>query len=179
MGRVISIALKSWILLFSTVFLLAHDNTHAIEKISLNGSEISVNYHRPSLNGRSIEQLLGKLGPDGVWRLGADQVTRFVTTGDLSFVNGELGTILVPRGKYVLWVRRGADGTWELLFNGNTEKEGRRYNPASDVAAVPLQQDGIGGTVEVLTIDLSGSMGAGKLAIHWGGLSLLANFKLD
>ncbi len=179
MERVISFALKSGILLFSTVFLLAHENTHAVEKVSLNGSEISVNYHRPSLNGRSIEQLLGKLGPDGVWRLGADRVTMFVTTGDLSFMNGKLETILVPRGKYVLWARRGADGTWKLLFNGNTGKEGRKYNPASDVAAVPLQQDGIGEAVEVLTIDLSGSMGVGKLAIHWGSLSLLANFKLD
>ena len=53
MKRVLNVVLGCAILLISTALVLAHGNAHATEKISVNGAEISVDYHRPSLNGRS------------------------------------------------------------------------------------------------------------------------------
>ncbi len=177
MRRVLNVVLGCAILLISTALVLAHGNAHATEKISVNGAEISVDYNRPSLNGRSVEQLLAQLGPGGIWRLGADQATAFVTTADLSFMNGGQGRVSVPKGEYTLWARKGADGGWELLLNSKTGREGRRYDAATDVAAVPLHQDEAGEAAEVLTIGLSESGMRGELTIRWGELSLATTFK--
>ena len=71
MIRAINVVLCSAILLISTVTLLAHGNERAEAMLSVNGAEVSVEYGRPALKGRTVQQLFAQLGKGGIWRLGA------------------------------------------------------------------------------------------------------------
>ena len=179
MIRAINVVLCSAVLLISTVTLLAHGNERAKAMLSVNGAEVSVEYGRPALKGRTVQQLFAQLGTGGIWRLGADQSTTFVTTADLSFQNGGQGSVSVPKGEYSLWARRGAHGGWVLLFNTQSGQHGTRYNAEHDLVAVPLRRGPSGETVELVTIDVSESGQGGGLTIRWGKLSLSTTFKLD
>src|SRR5258708_12049865 len=89
-------------------------NGRGTAKLTLDGKNISIDYGKPSLNGRKVEDLLGQLPAGQVWRLGADKSTTFTTSADLIF-----GDKTVPKGEYSLWARKGADGSWNLFFNKN------------------------------------------------------------
>src|ERR1700689_4164460 len=80
---------------------LAQGNPRGTSSISLNGKTVSVEYGRPSLKGRTTDDLLGKLPPEGVWRLGADTSTTFKTDSSLDFVDA-----VVPAGEYSLWLAK-------------------------------------------------------------------------
>jgi hypothetical protein len=111
-----------------------------------------VEYGRPALKGRTVQQLFAQLGTGGIWRLGADQSTTFVTTADLSFQNGGQGSVSVPKGEYSIWARRGAHGDWVLLFNTQSGQHGTRYNAEHVLVAVPLRRGPSGEKVELVTI---------------------------
>ena len=80
----------------------------------LNGKKVTVDYGRPSLNGRKLDELLAKLGPDRVWRAGENQVTTLTTETDLT-----IGGKRVPAGKYSLYLYLPEGGDWHLLLNTN------------------------------------------------------------
>ena len=179
MIRAINVVLWCAILLISTLTLPARGNERATAMLSVNGAEVSVEYGRPALKGRTVQQLFAQLGTGGIWRLGADQSTALVTTADLSFQNGPQGSVSVPKGEYSLWARRGAHGDWVLLFNTQSGQHGTRYNADHDLVAVPLRRGPSGEKVELVTIALSESGQGGELTIRWGKLSLSTTFKLD
>src|SRR5690349_15136718 len=81
-------------------------NPRGKAELTLNGKKISVEYGRPSLHGRTVNDLLGQVGAGDFWRLGADKSTTFSTTGDLMF-----GDAKVPKGEYSLWAQKQADGS--------------------------------------------------------------------
>src|SRR5579859_4083670 len=121
-------------LVFASIALTAYAaNTRGTAKLSLNGKTISVEYGRPALNGRKVEDLLGQLPAGEVWRLGADTSTTFTTNGDLKF-----GDVTVPKGKYSIWARKESDGSWKLVFNKKHGQWGTDHDAAQDFAAVPL-----------------------------------------
>jgi len=64
---------------------LAHGNSRGTSKLDINGKTVSVEYGQPSLKGRSVDEMLGKLKLGDVWRLGADASTTFATPIDLMF----------------------------------------------------------------------------------------------
>lgn len=73
------------------------------------GIQISVDYSRPSMNGRII---FGGLVPYGeVWRTGANEPTHFKTESDI-MVNDKL----LPSGTYTLWTIP-YENEWEVIFN--------------------------------------------------------------
>ncbi len=78
---------------------LAQGNPRGTSTITLKGKTVSVEYGRPSLKGRSTDDLLGKLPSGGFWRLGADTSTTFKSGTDLDFSNS-----VVPAGEYSLWL---------------------------------------------------------------------------
>lgn len=152
---------------------LAQEGVRGKSELTLNGARVSVEYGRPSLRGRSVQDLLAELSPGDVWRLGADDSTTFSTTGDLSF-----GSLTVPKGDYSLWARKEADGTWKLVFNTQHGQYGTEHDSAKDLVAAPLKETKIASPVEQLTISLTKQGGGGEIKIEWGGLQLAANFKL-
>ena len=79
---------------------------------TLNGKMVAIDYSRPGLNGRKVDELVAKLNPDRVWRAGADQVTTLKTDTDLL-----IGGKKVPAGKYSVYVYAPATGDWALILN--------------------------------------------------------------
>ncbi len=157
---------------------LAQRNPRGKAELALKGNEISVEYGRPGLNGRTAQQLLAGLKAGGFWRLGADTSTTFSTAADLSFANGAAGGVWVPKGSYSLWAQKQADGSWMLVFNKQTGQWGTQHDAAQDLYSAPLSQRKASELAERVTVALAEADGGGVLNIHWGDLNLSAKFKL-
>lgn len=79
---------------------------------AVGGKRVSIEYGRPALKGRTIEQLMKQLPEDRVWRTGVDQVTTLVAEGDLM-----IGGKKVPAGKYTMYLHSSEKGDWSLVLN--------------------------------------------------------------
>ncbi|WP_420457449.1 DUF2911 domain-containing protein [Rubrivirga sp.] len=94
-------------------------------------TELSVDYHRPAVNGRRV---WGDLVPYGeVWRAGANENTVFETSTDL-MVEGEP----LPAGRYGFHTIPGED-TWTVVFSTVSVAWGSyTYDPAEDALRVTV-----------------------------------------
>lgn len=147
------------LLLVGAPALLAHGNERGEAKLSLGGKALSIDYGRPSLNGRDM---LSQAKVGDAWRMGADAATTLKSAADLAF-----GAVAVPKGDYVLKARKDAEDKWTLLFN----QEGKT------VAEVPLAHSALPESVEMLTIELHEAKGGGEFDMRWGKVALKAEFK--
>jgi len=149
----------------------------------IGGTEVSVEYGRPSLKGRSFDELIAKLPESRIWRAGSEQITTLTMGGPL-LIGGEL----VPRGKYSLYVRCAENGPYELIINkalGQPLKEIWSEAPASlanepwphmnydeirasEVARIPLRDGTVSDPVELFTVAISETSGGGTLHLIWG-----------
>ena len=152
---------------------LAQGNPRGTAKISVGSKTISVEYGRPSLKGRSADDLLQQLKPGDFWRLGADKSTTFSTAADLQFAD-----VTVPNGQYSLWAEREADNSWKLVFNKQHGQWGTQHDASQDLASVPLKEIKASKSVEMVTINLTMVGTGGVIAIQWGDLELTASFKV-
>ncbi len=151
--------------------VLAQAGSRGTSKITLKGATVSVEYGRPALKGRSVAEMLAKLKPGQVWRLGSNQSTTFTAGVDLKF-----GDVTIPKGEYSLWARHEADNSWKLVFNKQHGQWGTQHDAAQDLAAVPLKEAKAGKPAEVVTIDLHQQGGGGAIAIQWGDMELSTDF---
>jgi hypothetical protein len=150
----------------------AQGNPRGTSTLTLNGKTVSVDYGRPSLKGRTTDELLGRLGPGGVWRLGADTSTTFKTEIALAF-----GDVTVPAGEYSLWMQRQSDNSWKLLFNKQHGQWGTQHDASQDLVSVPLNESKPAEPVEMVTLTLAKAGHGGTLTIQWGTLEAAASFK--
>ncbi len=151
---------------------LAQGNPRGTSTLTINGKMVSVEYGRPSLKGRTTDQLLGRLSPGSLWRLGADTSTTFKTGIDLSF-----GDVTIPAGEYSIWMQRQADNSWKLLFDKQHGQWGVPPPNASQCfASAPLKEMNPAKPVEMVTLTLSKAGGGGTLTIEWGTLEAVASF---
>ena len=81
---------------------------------SVGGKKVTIEYGRPSLKGRTLDQLLAQLPEDRIWRAGGDQVTTLKTETALN-----LGGKKVPAGKYTVYMHLPAQGNASLVLNGD------------------------------------------------------------
>ena len=94
-----------------------------------NGSWVVVTYGRPILRGRDLfgsgdEYGQAFLRGAPVWRVGADQSTRFMTETDLVFAGERL-----PTGEYSVFAEL-AEDEWTLIFaNWGVKNDFREENP--------------------------------------------------
>jgi hypothetical protein len=152
---------------------LGQRNPRETAKISVGNKTISVEYGRPSLKGRSADDLLQQLKPGDFWRLGADKSTTFSTAADLQFAD-----VTVPNGQYSLWAEREADNSWKLVFNKQHGQWGTQHDASQDLASVPLKEIKASKSVEMVTINLTMVGTGGVIAIQWGDMELTASFKV-
>ena len=149
----------------------AQRNPRGKASLDLGGKSISVDFGRPALHGRKVEEMLSKLPEGEVWRLGADTSTTFSTSGDLKF-----GDAKVPKGDYSLWARKEAGGKWKLVFNSQHGQWGTDHDPKLDVAEVPLKGSKPASPPEEVTISLVKANTGGTIAIEWGDMKLSTEF---
>ena len=150
----------------------AQGNPRGKSEVTAGAAKVSVEYGRPSLHGRSIQDMLGKLAAGEVWRLGADKSTTFTTSADLDF-----GGTTVPKGVYSLWAQKQADNTWKLVFNSQHGQWGTDHDASKDAVAVPLTQGNAGSAADQVAIKLDKEGDGAKITISWGDLELSTNFK--
>lgn len=154
--------------------------------VEIGGKRVSVDYGRPSLKGRTLDQLLSQLPADRVWRAGANQVTTLSAEVDVM-----VGGKRLKAGKYSLYVHAPATGDWSLLFNqdlgvplGQTwdkAPEALKKEPwpvvqdydktigAKEAARVPLKRLAApAAPVEQFTIELVAEPQGGRLQMSWG-----------
>lgn len=112
------------------------------------GSHISINYGSPAVKGRKI---WGALVPFGqVWRAGANEATRFVTSKDI-LVEGKK----LQAGEYALFAIPG-DKNWIVIFNRNARQWGAfEYNEREDALRVPVEPVLAGEMAERLRYEVS------------------------
>jgi hypothetical protein len=134
--------------------------------VTINGKQLWIAYHAPSVRGRKIFGGAGALQPDGsIWRLGADYATVLHTDADL-----DLNGVAVPKGDYALYADLD-NGKWKLVVN-KTLMKGTRHiwginmdgsttdDPATEVGRAAMTMGKPGSTVEKLKITLSSAGGA-------------------
>jgi len=141
--------------------------------LTLKGKTVSVEYGRPTLQGRTTDQLLGQLKPGDLWRLGSNKSTTFKTDIELAF-----GDVSIPAGEYSMWMQRQEDNSWKLLFDKKHGQWGSPAPPASEAfASAPMNSKTATTPVETLTITLHKAAGGGMIMVQWGTLEASADFK--
>jgi hypothetical protein len=139
-------------------------------EIAVNGKKITINYHRPSMDGRKI---FGELVPYGkVWRTGANNATSLKTEADLMF-----GNTVVPAGSYTLYTLPTEAG-WKLIINKQTGQWGTQYDEAQDLTRVDMKVDKLNTPVEQFTLTLAATKNGGILKMDWETTTASAAFKV-
>jgi hypothetical protein len=160
---------------FAAVALAQHHakNPRATSTLTLKGKTVSVEYGRPSLGGKTIEDRLGALKTGELWRMGADTSTTFKTEIDLAF-----GDVVIPAGEYSIWMQQQDDKSWKLLFD---KKHGQWGAPSPDAseafASVPLKDTKAANSEDLVTIKLAKAGKGGTITIQWGTMEEVGSFK--
>jgi hypothetical protein len=160
---------------------------------TVDGKEVSIDYGRPELNGRSVKELTAKLPKDRMWRAGMNQVT-VLETGAALMIGGKK----VPAGKYSVYVHAPEKGDWELVLNSvlgqplekiwaeapeNLAKEPWPHFKYSEeiadqeVVRAKLEKGQVNPPVDLFTIDLKSAGDGAKMMISWGPASWTADLK--
>ncbi|MHB1177081.1 MAG: DUF2911 domain-containing protein [Daejeonella sp.] len=128
------------------------------------GAEVSIDYSRPSVKGRSMTQLT----PAGkVWRTGANEATVFETSKDVKIEGKTL-----PAGKYSIYSIPG-DKKWTIIFNKAWNQWGTVYKDAEDALRVDVKPEKAAGFTEMMTFDIDKG---GKVSLAWADTQV--NFKV-
>ncbi len=144
-----------------------------------NGSWVVVTYGRPILRGRDLFGSGDQYGEAflrgaPVWRIGADQSTRFMTEMDLTFDGARL-----PAGEYSIFAELGEDA-WTLIFTNwgvkNDFQEDNPdalwgsygYTPDRDVLRTTMDVSTVAMSADQLTISfMDMTQDGGVFAIWW------------
>lgn len=133
-------------------------------EVEIGGGKVSINYGRPSLSGRSEQDLLSRIQPGGEWRMGADADTLLTTDVPLKF-----GDKVIPKGEYILRAKLVAAEQWALTFRDEPSK--------SVVAEAPLKFQMADNSMEQMTIKLEKAGSGGKFMLQWGKMTLTTDFQ--
>ena len=134
---------------------------HVLTEWTIDGANISIQYGRPSLKGRTpgtdVDPYEGR-----EWRTGADEATTLKTDKTLKF-----GTLTVPAGTYTLnTIPTG--GTWQLIVSNSVGKWGIPYPKGEDLGRVPMRLSKPAKAAEQLTFSIQDTPAGGTLHIDWG-----------
>ena len=149
--------------------LLAQDRGKS--EATIKGKKISINYGRPSLNGRDM---LSKATTGTVWRLGMNEATEIETTANLN-----VGGKVVPAGKYTLWAKKTGENAWVLGFHPKTGVWGAPPLKDGYIAELPLKAETASDSAEQLEIAVAEGKGKGWIKVHWGTAMLSGSFDVN
>jgi hypothetical protein len=163
-------------------------NPRGTASATVGGKKVTVDYGRPSLKGRSMDELLKQLPEDRIWRAGENQVTTLTTEGDIM-----IGGKKVPAGKYSLYVHAPAQGDWSIAINSDLgiplgklwdkapdnvknepwpHLEGYEKNIAGkEVARAPMKSGTVPAPVDMFTIDMKPAGSGATMVLSWGDRS--------
>ena len=142
-------------------------SAHVRIESTVDGANISVEYGRPVLKGRTpgkdVDPFEGK-----EWRTGADEQTTLKTDKAL-----KIGTLTVPAGTYGLHTIP-VNGTWQLIVSKRASGWGIPYPAGQDLGRVPMTMGKPSAPAETLTISVDDTPAGGAINIEWGGTKATA-----
>ena len=114
---------------------IAHPKASPFSKVEqeVGLSKITVEYSRPAVKGRTIFAGDGLVPYGRIWRVGANESTKFSVDTDVEVMGNKL-----PEGTYALYAFPN-EKEWEIVFHTNTKHwgDGRKdYNPEEDAFAL-------------------------------------------
>lgn len=190
--RLVSLAAVLALGLSATV--LAQGNPRGSASTSVSGKSVAVDYGRPALKGRALDELLKQLPADRMWRAGENQVTTISFAGDVM-----VGGTKVPAGKYSLYVHAGEGNKWDLVLNKDLgvplgeiwdkAPENMKKEPwphlsdytgkigAKEVARVPLKAAKAAAPADLFTIDFKPAASGSTMMLAWGDQAWTAEVK--
>lgn len=132
----------------------------ATATVDLGGTTLTIDYSSPRLKGRHVG---GEIAPFGqVWRLGANEATTFVTTGNIT-----LGGKAVPAGSYTIFAIPDKV-KWTLIISKKTGEWGTDYPGASnDLARIDMKVSTLPSSVENFTISFEKAGAGANLNCDW------------
>jgi len=132
----------------------------AVAKTTVDGTEVTIDYSRPSLKSREAFGEKSPLAPTGeVWRTGANEATTF-TVNKAVKINGQP----LAAGTYALFTIPAA-GEWTVVFNKTAKQWGAfKYDMKEDALRVKVKPTTLPTPVEQFTITADKS---GKVALMW------------
>lgn len=179
---------------FATLFVaialaptaIAQDSPAPRETVtaSVGGKKVSIEYGRPSLKGRSLDQLMSQLPADRIWRTGGDQVTTLKTEAPLL-----LGGKKVPAAKYTVYMHVPTTGNASLVLNSDKgialsklwdkapaslanepwpHLEGYSNIAASEVARAEMRPGTAAPPADMFTIALASTQIGATATLSWG-----------
>jgi len=182
--------------LLGSCLLIAQGQPPARETVTatINGKKVEIDYGRPSLKGRNLNELISQLPADRMWRAGLNQVTTLTTETDLL-----IGSKKVSAGKYSLYVHIPESGDWSLAVNSDPGIElikiypkapaavahalwprldGYQKNIADkEVARVAMKQGSAKTPADLFTMTLTPSKSGAALTMAWGDRTWAAELK--
>jgi hypothetical protein len=138
-------------------------------------TEVSVEYSRPSMRGRTI---FGDLVPyDKLWRTGANGYTLISFDNDVKIAGND-----VEAGTYSVFTKPGAT-TWDVFFYTDTEGGGtpRNWDDSKVVAkaTVPAIKMPEGVIIETFTITIDDlTSNSANLGMMWADTYVAVNFEV-
>lgn len=155
---------------------------------TVGGHQVAIDYGRPSLKGRSFDELAKQLPADRMWRAGSEQVTTLKCAGAIV-----VGGKPLPAGTYSLYVHAPAAGEHSLVLNKDLGIAlGKIWAKAPDnmknepwphvddytaaignqeVVRVPLKQGTPKAPADLFTITLDPTKAGATLTLSWGDRS--------
>ena len=110
---------------------------------TVDGSDITITYGRPSMRGRMI---FGRLVAwDRVWCPGADEATTLESKREL-----RLDQLAVPPGPHTIWILPTREA-WSLIVSKEPSGFHTNYNPSADLGGVAMMKRTVPAPVEQLT----------------------------
>ena len=142
--------------------------------VTVDGSEMFIEYGRPSTRGRTIFGSLIRW--EEVWCPGADEATYLSTTKSL-----RVGNLNVPAGKYSLWIQPLEDKPWLLILNKDWDTFHTAYRSRSDLGKVAMQKDTLPENVEQMTFTIEPNAGGkgGRIAMSWATTKVSVPFTVE
>jgi hypothetical protein len=142
---------------------------HVKSEWVIDGANISIEYGRPSLKGRTESELMPAGKP---WRTGADEATVLTTDKALKF-----GTLSLQPGSYTINTQPG-DGEWQLIVGklGKPGQWGVPYNASLEIGRAPMAVGKTKAPVEQLMISVDDTPKGGALRVEWGTRSATIPF---
>jgi hypothetical protein len=181
MGRIAGIA--GVLMTVGTMTVLADQKTspvhggkggspHVKTEWTIDGANLSIEYGRPSLKGRTEAEMMP---PGKPWRTGADEATVLTTDKVLKF-----GSLSLTPGTYTLNTQPG-DKEWQLIVGklGKPGQWGVPYNASLEIGRTPMQVGKTKAPVEQLTISIDDSAKGGTLRVEWGTTSATVPFTVS
>ncbi|MFT6055325.1 MAG: hypothetical protein ACJAS3_000350 [Roseivirga sp.] len=138
-------------------------------------TEVEIIYSRPSLAGRSANDLVNSLNK-GVWRTGANANTIIAFDKDVS-----IGGQALKAGRYSLWTVP-AKGEWTVIINSMSDQGGTNYNKSGDLIKFKAPVTKTLDIVETFVINVTDfdnkSKDSANIQLAWGDLSVKIPLKV-